>query len=306
MPALARLGLLGLIWGSSFLFIKVALEGISPGQVVLGRLLAGLAVLAVYLLVTGARLPRPGPVWGHLLFTAVVANVVPFFLFAWGEERVASSTAGVLNATTPLFTTIAVTVSLRGERPTGVKLLGIVVGFVGVVVVIGGGAGGGTAAGQIACVAAALCYGIAFAYTRRFLTPTGLSPLVLSVGQLGTASLIMLLATPVVASTPVDLDARIVGSILALGAMGTGVAYVLYYGLIRDIGATGASMVTYLVPIAAVLLGVVFLGEDLGLNVLLGAPIVILGVALAEGRLSRPVPYEGMAAEGIHSGRLRS
>jgi drug/metabolite transporter (DMT)-like permease len=292
VAALPRLALLALMWGVSFLFIKVALEGLAPAQIVLGRLLAGGAVLGGIVALRREPLPRRPVLWAHLLAMGVLGNVVPFFLFAWGEQRASSSLAGIYNATTPLLTLLVAIVALPQERPNAARAAGLGLGFLGVLVVLapwrGVGAAGFT--GQAAFVAAAACYGVSFVYTRRFLSGSGYSPLALSAGQIGGAAAVLVLLTPFVALTPVSLPPRVVASVLALGAFGTGLAYLIYYGLIRDVGATTASTVTYLTPLVAVALGVAVLGDQVYWNHVVGAAVVVLGVAVAEGRIRlRPV-----------------
>ena len=301
MPPALRLALLSLMWGSSFLFMKVGLEGLSPQQIVLARMALGAIVLLVILAARRERLPRSRAVWGHLAALTVVANLIPFFLIAWGETSISSATAGVLNATTPLFTTLIAMAALPEERPTAEKSLGLLVGFVGVVVLLGGGLGKGQAGGYAAVLAASACYGVAFVYMRRTLSPTGLSPLVLSAAQVLVGTVLMAIVTPVVGRSAIHLDAQIVLSMVALGVLGTGLAYLLSYSLVRDIGATGASLVTYLIPLAAVALGVVVLGEGLQWNLPIGGAVVIAGVALAQGRFSRRERPAAMPAEMIRS-----
>jgi drug/metabolite transporter (DMT)-like permease len=300
--SLVRLCLLASLWGASFLFIKLALEGLSPIQVVLGRLLAAVAVLLVIAVLSRQPLPRDPVVWGHLVVMGVVANIVPFFLFAWGEERITSGLAGILNGTTPLFTLGFAVAALDEERLSAPRALGLLGGFVGVVLVVGPWDQNpltSSIPGQLACLLAAACYGLAFVYTRRFLSTRGYPPLALATGQLSCAALTLIALSPVVARTPVSLTGTVVASTLALGAFGTGLAYLLYYRLITDEGATTTSTVTYLIPIVAVILGAVTLGEPVGWNLFAGAVVVIGGVAVAEGRLrlpgmapSRPEPPE--------------
>lgn len=286
-----QLALLAAIWGSSFLLIKLALAGLSPAQIVLGRLGAGAAVLLAVCAARRQRLPRDRVVWAHLALMGLVANVVPFFLFGWAEERITSGLAGLLNGTTPLFTLLFGVAVLPGERASRNRWTGLVLGFVGVVVVVGAGDAvssvptTSSVAGQLACLAAAALYGVAFVYTRRFLANRGYAPLVLSTAQLSVATLLMLVLMPFVATTPVALGAGVLTSVLVLGALNTGIAYVLYYRLIAEAGASTASTVTYLVPVVAVVLGVAVLGEPVTWNLFVGGAIVVLGVTLAENRL---------------------
>lgn len=293
----AWLGLLPLaaMWGSSFLFVRVGLEGFSPPQVVLGRLTVGAAALAAIVVLGRFRVPRRPAVWGHLALMGVVANVVPWLLFAWGQQFVASGLAGVLNAATPLFTAVFVTLALAEERLPWRRALGIVVGFVGVVLVIDpfevGGATPLTASipGQLACLGAAACYGAGFTYTRRFLANHGHSPLVLAAGQLACGAALLWLAAPLIATAPITLRAASVASVGALGLLGTGFAYLLYYRLLGQLGATRTSTVTYLIPVVAVTLGIVVLGEPLTLTMVLGAVVVVMGVAMVQ-RPARTAP----------------
>jgi drug/metabolite transporter (DMT)-like permease len=282
------MGLLACIWGSSFLFIKVALEGLAPSQVVLGRLAAGAVVLAVALPVRRLRFPRGIAIWRHLTLMSVVANIVPFFLFAWGEQRITSGLAGVLNATTPLLTLAAALVMMPGERTTVMRVTGIVVGLLGVVVIVApwDSPGGSSLAGELACLGAASCYGVGFVYARRFLVNVG-EPTSIAAGQILCAAVVLGLFAPVVAAQPVHLTAAVALSVLALGGLGTGLAYLLFYGLVRDVGPTSTAMVLYFTPIVAVVLGIVVRGEPLTWHLFAGAAVVIVGVALAEGRLTR-------------------
>jgi drug/metabolite transporter (DMT)-like permease len=305
--SLGRLCALAGIWGASFLFIKLALAGLSPVQVVLGRLLAGAAVLLVVVVARRQALPHDPATWGHLALMGVVANIIPFFLIGWGEQRIASGLAGVLNGTTPLFTLGVALAVLPEQRWSPTRAAGMLLGFLGVVLVVGPWRQtdpvSSSVSGQLACLAAAGCYGVGFTYTRRFLAGRGHPPLALAAGQLVAAAGLLTLVAPLVAATPVTLSAPVVASVLVLGAAGTGVAYLLYYRLIADAGATSASMVTYLVPVVAVLLGLVVLDEPLGWNLFAGAALVVLGVAVAEGRLGGPRPAPARVVLGAGAGR---
>ncbi len=282
-----RLGLLAVIWGCSFLFIKVGLEGLSPTQVVLGRIVTGAVVLAVFAAVRRVPLPRRPAMWGHLLVVGVVANVLPFFCFAWGEAHGApSSLAAVFNATTPLFTLLIAMAALPAERPSLRRAAGIGIGFVGAVVVLSPweASGGRALPGELVCVAAALCYGVGFVYTRRFVAGSGFRPVALAAGQLSCAAVVTLVLAPALAAGPIALSPRVVLSVAALGAFGTGIAYILNYRLVRDAGATTTSTVTYLSPIVAVALGVGLLGESFAWTSVLGTLLTLAGVAVAGGR----------------------
>lgn len=281
--------LLAAIWGLSFVFIKVADEALAPLQVALGRMIFGSLVLIVVLVGRRDRLPRGGAVWWHLGVAGLLFNAVPFSLFAYGEQHVSSVVAGIDNATTPLLTVPFVLLLLPGERPTSERVAGLGVGFLGVLVVLGiwRGIGGPALAGNLACLAAAACYGLAFAYARRFLTGRSESVVSLSTGQLLIGTLELAIVTPFTAAAPATLPGRVVLSVVLLGAFGTGVAYVLNNTVIRAVGATTASTVTYVVPLFATVAGISVLGESLSWNEPVGALIVIAGVAVAQGRLRR-------------------
>lgn len=278
-----------MLWGSGFLLIKIALEGMSPIQIVLGRLLAAAVVMLVVVAYRREALPRQLTPWAHLTVMAVVSNIAPYFLFAWGEQHISSGLAGVLNATTPLFT-LLFAVSTHTERLTVPRVIGLALGFLGVVVLAApwhDGGVGSSLLGVGASLLASASYAASYVYARRFLSARQLSPLVLSTGQMVAGAVLLGALTPGVALQPITLTTSVVISVVALGVFGTGVACVLNYRLIADEGATAASTVTYLLPIVAVLLGLAVLGEPVGWNLAVGALIVLLGVAISEGRLSR-------------------
>jgi drug/metabolite transporter (DMT)-like permease len=280
----ARLAALALIWGSSFLFIKAALAGLSPVHILLARLALGAMVLLAALGLRRRRLPSGSMVWLHLTVAAVVANVVPYYLFAWAELRVPSNVAGVLNATTPLFTAV-IAMGTRTEHSIApLRAVGLLAGFVGAVVILAPWhePTRGALEGQLACLLAAASYGVAYVYMRRFLAHRGVSALVLSASQLTIAALLTGLLAGVTARQPMALTPTVVAAVAALGALGTGFAYLLNYRLIADEGATVASTVTYLLPVVAVADGSWILHEPAGWNLLVGTTIVLLGVALTQ------------------------
>lgn len=277
------LGVLATIWGSSFLFMKVGLHGLGPVQIVLARLFFGALVLTTVLLARRTRFPRTPSTWGHLAVAAVFGNVLPYFSFAWAEQYVASNVAGVLNASTPLFTLLLSLAATSERRVSPARVLGLVVGFAGVMVILQPWQHLGVAGpwqGQLACLVAAFSYGISYIYISRFITGLGLSAPVLAASQLTTATVILGVTAPLTATHPIDLTWAVVGSMLGLGALGTGVAYILLYRLINDEGPTAASTVTYLIPIVAVVLGVLVLGEPLTWSLAVGTVIILTGVAL--------------------------
>lgn len=298
---LARLALLGTIWGSSFLLIKIALEGFTPLQIVAGRVAVAALVLVAVVKVRGLRLPSGANVWRSLAVVAVISNLIPFFLIGWGEERITSSMSAILNSTTPLFTALLASFLLAGERLTPPRAGGILLGFFGVTVIVGLDTGGGVA-GQIAVVAAAASYGVGFVYVRSRLSGRGGAPIALSAGQtLAGSGMIVLPAALEATQTAPDPSTAPLLAVLTLGAVGTGGAYILYYRLIEDVGATSASFVTYLIPVVGVVLGYVFLDERLGWNTFVGALLVIAGIALAERGARRTTRQALEPAELIDS-----
>ncbi len=292
---LAQYVALALAWGSSFLLIKIGLDGLSPTQVVLGRLVAGALALGAITAVTGQALPREPAVYAHLGVVAVLLCVVPFTLFAWAEERISSGLASIYNATTPLMTALVALALLPSERLTRARAVGLATGFVGVVVVLGPwqGLGGGTALAQAACLGATASYGLAFVHLRRWISPRGLGAVPVATVQVGLAAVLALVLAPLVATEPVQLTARVVLAVLVLGVVGTGFAYVWNTGVVAGWGATGASTVTYLTPLVGVVLGVAVLGEDVAWHQPVGALVVVLGIVVSQGRLVPLVPRAG-------------
>ena len=293
---------LAAIWGCSFLFIKVAVEQIGPVYVALGRLAIGAVTLLASLVLMRQPLPRDRRLWLHLFVVAALMNAAPFTLFAFGEQRVSSVLAGIWNATTPLCTLVVLLVVFRLERPTGQRMAGLVVGFLGVLTVLGvwRGLGGAALAGQLMCLAAAICYGFGLPYIRRFVAGRPESGVSIATAQLIVATVQLAVLAPLLggAVPPLGhLHARVVLAMLALGAFGTGIAFLLNYRLIRLVGAGTMSMVTYLMPVFATAAGVLALGEQLTWYEPLGALVILGGVAVSQGAL-RPVRRLEPAPEG--------
>jgi drug/metabolite transporter (DMT)-like permease len=279
---------LALLWGGSFTLIKVSLEGLSPAQLVLARLVLGALVLAAVAAVRRVGLPRGRTVWGHLAGAALFGQVLPFLLLSYGERSAGAGVAGVLIGATPLLTLTIAYAALSAERATARKVVGLLIGFAGIVVVLAPWReAAGSLGGEIACFGAAISYAISFVYVRRFLSPRGLAPLSLAAGQLLVAVVLQALASPLLEWGTMQLTSRVLVSIVLLGVLSTGLAYVLYFRLIGDIGATSASAVNYVVPVAAVVVGVLFLSEPVTWNLLVGGLIVLAGMAYAERRLTR-------------------
>ena len=286
---------LGLIWGCSFLFIKLGLEALTPVGVAFGRLAIGSVTLLLIARATGTRLPRASRTWAHLALVALLFCSIPFTLFAWGETQVSSILAGIINACTPLATLVIVLLAFPEERPSRERIVGLGIGFVGVLIVVGvwEGLGGGELLGVLACIGAITCYGLAFPLTRRHLVNTGDGPVSIAAGQVTLAALFLLpvavvqtvLGNPVVIGPP--SAATIVG-MLALGALGSGVAYVLNTHIVGVAGGTVASSVTYVTPLVAVAAGTLVLAEPLNWHEPVGGAVVLLGVAISQGRVPLP------------------
>ena len=303
-----RLALLAGIWGWSFLFIKVAVAGMTPSTVAGVRVGLGAAVLLGVVRARGLRLPRGRGWLRHFAVVALVGSAVPFTLLAWGEQHISSALSAVLNASTPLFAALFAGL-LLGERLRPVQVGGLVLGFAGVAVAVGLGfedltglrgqnaMDGSALGGELAAVLAGAGYGLAFVYTRRHLTT--IPPVVAASGQL-LAATVLLAPLAVVTSLRQGLSPTPtrVAAIALLGVLGTGAAYVLSYRLIADVGPTRASLVTYLIPIVAVTVGVVFLDESFSFRLVLGGGLTIAGIALLNlgGRTPKPGPVVAGAA----------
>jgi drug/metabolite transporter (DMT)-like permease len=287
--ALPRIALLALIWGSAFLWIKLADKGFSPVEVTLARLALGAAVLFVIVGLRHEAIPRLGPVWGHIAVAALFANAVPYLLFALAEQQVDSSTAGIINATTPLWTVVLALAVRHQKTVTGWQAAGLVFGFAGAVLIFTPwrSASGLVSAGGLECLAASASYAVSYIYMDRYLARRGIGPVVLSACQLAVAAVMLALALPVSGVQMPRITTEDLAAVAVLGILGTGIAYVLNYQIITSEGATVASTVTYLVPVVAIVLGVLVLGETITATVLAGIALVLTGVALT--RLTRKI-----------------
>jgi drug/metabolite transporter (DMT)-like permease len=253
----------------------------------------GGVTLVVVLLATRRRWPREPRTWAHLAVVAVFLNAVPSSLMAWAEQTVPSGLASIYNATTPIMTLAALAVLVPSERLRGRQVLGIVLGIVGVLVLVGpwdvltDPAVLASVPGQVALLGMTASYGIGLAYLRRVAVASAYDPVTLATVQLTLASGMLLLVAPVIATGPVQLDGRIVAAMIALGCVGTGLAYAWNTRLVQAWGAGRASTVTYLTPVVGVALGVLVLGERVRWNEPVGGLVVLLGIALASGVLLR-------------------
>jgi drug/metabolite transporter (DMT)-like permease len=279
--------LLAAIWGCSFWWMKLGLEMLAPVQVAFVRLAVGAMALAVLSVVTRARLPRTLSTWRHILVVAVLMNSVPFTLFAVGETHVSSVLAGIINAATPLTTLAVILLAFPEEQPNLERVAGLMVGFLGILVVVGvwEGLGSGEWTGVLACVGAVSCYGVAIPYIRRHLTGVPESGIGLATGQVALGALLLLPVAVAAGPLPGPIALNPVLAMLGLGALGSGIAFALNYQVIGAAGASTASMVTYLTPLFAIVVGMAFLGESVTWNEPAGGLVVLLGVAVAQGRV---------------------
>ena len=292
----SRITALALIWGSAFAWIKLADRGFSAAEVTLFRLVAGAAVLLVAMLVRGDKVPRSPRLWVSIVTAALLANAAPYLLFAVAEQSVSSSTAGIINATTPLWTVI-LALAVRHQKNLGRRqAAGLVIGFAGGVLIFSPWRTESElfSAGGLECLAASVCYAVSYIYMDRYLARRGISAIVLSACQLAAAAVMLAVALGISGAQVPRVTAEDIAALLILGIIGTGVAYVLNYQIITRDGATVASTVTYLLPVIAIVLGVLILQEKITATVLGGIALVLAGVALT--RLPSKPPG-GAAAE---------
>jgi len=283
----AAFTVLGLLWGSSFLWIKIAVEAVSPFVVVALRVSFGLIGLLAVMYWQRQRVPRDRPTLLKYLFMGVFNVVVPFLLITWGETHIDSSLAAILNATTPLFVIVIGHFLLHDEKITVPRLAGLLVGFAGVIVLVAQdfkpGMLRGDLLGQLAVLTAALSYAVALVFSRRYLRDT--KPVVQSTMMLVFATAIMWVITPVT-ERPLALPAQPLAwvAVLWLGMLGLCAAYLLFFWLNNVWGPTRASLVTYVFPVVGVVLGVIFLNESLNWNMVLGSALVVGGIGVVNRR----------------------
>ncbi|WP_284137507.1 DMT family transporter [Pseudoalteromonas obscura] len=288
--------LLSMLWGGSFFFVGVTVSSLPSLTIVTLRV--GIAALVLWgmVIALGERPPNSLKVWGAFFFMGLLNNVIPFVLIVWGQTQIASGLASILNAATPIFAVIVAGVLLPDERPSFMKLVGVMLGFCGVVVMIGMPAleGSGRLLAQLAVVAAALSYAFAGVYGRRFKS-MGINPLSTAAGQVTASTLIMIPLTLLLEGA-VDFRSISVitwGAVAGLAIGSTAVAYVLYFKVLELAGATNVLLVTLLVPVSAVFLGALFLNESLETIHFIGMGLIALGLSVIDGRLWRQLRLTG-------------
>ncbi|MGF9758555.1 DMT family transporter [Microvirga sp. 0TCS3.31] len=279
---------LSIVWGGSFLFVGIVVKELPPLTIVASRVVMGAAALLIVLRLMGLHLPRTREAWGAFLGMSILNNVIPFTLIVWGQSHITSGLASILNATTPLFTVIVAHYLTADEHLTGQKFAGVVVGFVGVAVMIGAAAMASWDASilaQLAILGAALSYGFSGVFGRRFKT-LGIPPLATAAGQV-TVSSALLLPAALLVDRPWTLSVpstEALLSIVALGLVSTAFAYLIFFRLLARAGATNVGLVTFLIPVSAILLGVLVLGEVLALRHIAGMALIGAGLILIDGR----------------------
>jgi drug/metabolite transporter (DMT)-like permease len=285
----SMLVLLSMLWGGSYFFVEIALEEWSPLLIVAVRIVVASIVIWGIVLAAGLPVPRFRAAWIAFFFMGLLNNVFPFLLIVWGQKEIESGLAAILTAAAPIFSVIVAGVWLKDEPITRPKLLGAVLGLIGVAVLIGPSALAGLDANllaQLAVLGGALSYAFAGVYARRF-TRMNIDPIVAAAGQLLMSSLIMiLLATAFDApSQLIESSARVWIAVGLMAVFSTALAYILYFRLLASAGATNAILVTLLIPVTAILLGAFILDERLLWMHFLGMAVIGLGLSVIDGRL---------------------
>lgn len=280
---------LSIVWGGSFFFNGIAIRELPPLVIVCARMCLAATILNVVVVVSGHRLPLTRQTVPAFFGMGLLNNVIPFTLIVWGQSHITSGLAAILNATTPLFSVILAHLLTRDEKMTGRRLAGVIAGIAGVAVMVGPSffSGiGNNGLSQLACLAAAVSYGFANVFGRRF-KALGVPPLATACGQV-TASSCVLIPLMLAFAQPWTLPmpgAATIGAIVGAATLSTALAYVVFFRILSTAGATNLSLVTLLVPISALLLGTVFLGEIIEPRQILGIALIALGLAAIDGRL---------------------
>lgn len=289
--AWARVGVLALLWGSTFLWIRLALDGLPPVEVTVVRCLLGALVLAALCLARRQRLPGDRATWRHLLVAAFFCNALPFTLISIGEQTVGSGLAGVLNATTPLWSLLIGLVTRAERRLPPLRLGGLLLGFGGTVLICAPWQQGHAVGwGAVAILGAAASYAVAFSYMHRHLVGRGVPTLSLSTAQLLAATGLTALTLPAGGQLHLQVGPTTLIAVVVLGVFTTGVTFHLTFRIIADEGATDAATVGYLLPVVSVALGALVLGEALSLRTVTGMAVVLLAVAMTRRRRTRSAP----------------
>ena len=295
---------LSILWGGSFFFVGVAVKALPPFTIVLLRVVIAAAALHLVLRVTRTAMPWDARAWRAFFGMGLLNNAIPFSLIVWGQTHIASGLASILNATTPLFTVLVAHVLMADERLTKGRIVGVLLGLAGVVALIGPQALtglGNDVLAQLAVLGAAISYSFASLFGRRF-KRMGVPPLATATGQV-TASSALLLPVALIVDRPWTLpapDLPVWGAVVGLALLATALAYVLFFRILASAGAVNLMLVTFLIPVSAILLGSVFLHEALGLMDFAGMALIGLGLAAIDGRLAALLP--NLRARGSERG----
>ena len=283
--------LLSIVWGGSFFFAKIAVAELPPLTIVLARVTIAAAALHLLVLAVGQRMPGELSLWRDFLIMGLLNNAIPFSLIFWGQKEIASGLASILNATTPLFTVLVAHAFTADEKATPAKLTGVGLGIIGVALMIGLDLMSGFGShlmSELAVLAAALSYAFAGVFGRRF---RGRPPLVVAAGQL-TGSSMLILPLALLIDRPWELPMPSSGTwaaLIGLALLSTALAYVIFFRILARAGATNLLLVTFLIPVSALLLGVAFLAERVTAHQLIGMLLIGLGLAVIDGRWRRLV-----------------
>lgn len=278
---------LGIVWGCSFIFIKLGLEFLTPFGVAFARCALGAATLLAWARYKKIALPKSRKIWLHLWVVSLLLNVIPGVFFALAETEVTSILAGIINAITPLMTLLAIALVTRDEKPKFYQVLGILIGFIGVLTVLGAwkGLGENPLWAVLILLAAVTCYGFSFPYSRRFILPHKIQPESMAAAQVTTGAITLLPFFLFDGISQEDFLPGPVIAMLALGIFGSGFAYIWNFKIMAIAGSAIASSVTYLTPVVAVIVGVIFLKERLFWYEPVGALIVLFAVAIGQNRI---------------------
>ena len=299
-------GLLGFFWGSSYLFIKIGVEGgLTPFTLVGFRLLIGLLLLGAVVAIAREPLPRTARMYGHLLVLGAFSVAIPFVLITWAERSVDSTIAATITSAVPLFVIAFAALALRDEPLTPNRLVGVAIGLLGVALLVGfdpAELAGGSLVAELALVGATASYAVGGVYARRMVH--GLRPMIPALFQVGFAFVIVTVLAFVFErplSAPITLETGF--AVVWLGLLGSGLAYLIFFRLLGRWGATRTSMVAYLLPVVGLVLGAAVLSEPVDARLIVGTALVIGGIGIVNSRFgARPLLSRRRAAESSTAG----
>lgn len=286
---------LGALWGCSFLFNAILIRELGPLWVSAGRVTIGALGCWAYFLAMGKVLPKDPKVYGQLLILGMMNYAIPFALFPYAEQTLASGLVGVLNGLTPMTTVLVSQIWPGGEKATWNKSIGVIVGFIGAAILASPSMGGGTAdlLPILACLVATFCYALSLNYARRF---KSIDSAAVASSSLTGAAIVMLPAAFLAHGTPVITQGETWAALLAIGLLSSSLAFLLLWWLVPRVGATNVSLNTFITPISAILLGVMVLNERFELAHMVGIVVILLGLVFIDGRLvKRWMPQPGTA-----------